>query len=205
MINPAFHSVFEPSISGSTRTVLVLHGTGGNEQSLIPLATAIAPTAALLSVRGQVIENGMPRFFRRFAEGVFDIPDLLTRTDDLAHFLSEASTQYGFDSNQVFAIGYSNGANIASSLLFRRPEALAGAILLRGMTPFEPKSKPSLAGKPVLLLSGRQDPIVPVEDATHLTELLLSLGANATHLWSDFGHGLMDSEIEEARLWFTTV
>src|SRR5262249_25501268 len=136
---------FEPAPPGGTdATLLLLHGTGGNENDLLPVGRAVAPHSALLSPRGRVLAHGMPRFFRRLAEGAFDHEDLVARTHELADFVAEAAKRYGFDAKRVIAAGFSNGANIAGSLMLLRPETLAGAILLRPMVPFEPKTPPDL-------------------------------------------------------------
>src|SRR3954463_16668755 len=141
-----FSHVFEPRTGTSTPPVLLLHGTGGNEHDLLPLGRAVAPGSALLSPRGKVLENGMPRFFRRLAEGVFDEQDLIRRTHELADFIEEAAAHYGFDATKVVAIGYSNGANIAGGTLLLRPGILSGAALLRPMVPLIPQALPELKG-----------------------------------------------------------
>src|SRR5262249_44649665 len=151
---------FEPAPSGEAdATLLLLHGTGGNENDLLPVGRAVAPRAALLSPRGRVLEHGMPRFFRRLAEGVFDQEDLVARTHELADFGGESAKRYGFDAARVIAAGFSNGANIAASMLLLRPEVLAGAILLRPMVPFEPKTRPELRGRRVLVAAGEGGPV----------------------------------------------
>lgn len=193
---------FEP---GDLPPLLLLHGTGADENDLIPLGRMIAPGRALLSPRGKVLENGMPRFFRRFAEGVFDQKDLEFRTAELGDFLVEAAAQYEFAPRSLIALGYSNGANIAASLLLRRPEALAGAILLRAMLPFEPSELPDLTGKPVFLSSGDADPIIPAENSKRLADLLTQAGARVTHNRHSGGHGLEAREVELAGTWFREV
>ncbi len=188
--------------SGSSLpTLLLLHGTGGNESDLLNLGPMLLPGANVLSPRGKVLENGAPRFFRRLAEGVFDIDDLITRTHELADFVSKAAQQYGFDAGNVVAVGYSNGANIASSMMLLRPGTLAGGILLRPMVPLEPDSPPDLTGTPVFLGAGRMDPIVPVDNVTRLAELLESYGANVTLKWQPAGHNLTRDDVESAREW----
>src|SRR5262245_10680023 len=155
---------FEPAPLGAAgRTLLLLHGTGGNENDLLPVGRAVAPDSALLSPRGRVLEHGMPRFFRRLAEGVFDHEDLVARTHELADFVAESAKHYGFDEKRVVAVGFSNGANIAGAMMLLRPETLAGAILLRPMVPFEPESPPDLRGRRVLVAAGKADPIVRPE------------------------------------------
>src|SRR5262245_19556299 len=150
---------FIPVVNGGDRTtLLILHGTGGNEQDLIPLGRELNPRAAILSPRGKVLESGMPRFFRRLAEGVFDIEDLKFRTHELADFVKQASKVYGFELRYVIAVGYSNGANIASSLLLLRPEVTWSAVLFRAMVPFIPERVPNLATKNIFMGAGKHDP-----------------------------------------------
>lgn len=182
--------------------LLALHGTGGDETDLVPLARAIDPRAAVLSPRGRVLEQGMPRFFRRLAEGVFDQEDLRVRTRELGEFLDSASARYGFDRSRLVAVGYSNGANIAASLLLSGAAAFAGAILLRPMVPFEPEEPPGLGGLKVLVSASRQDPIVPAPLTERLVELLASGGADVTTRWYPTGHGLSPQEIRDAAVWY---
>ncbi len=191
-----FQYRFEPAQDSSAPTLLLLHGTGGDENDLLPLGRMIAPGAALLSVRGQVLENGMPRFFRRIAEGVFDQEDLARRTEELARFIENK-----LNGNPPIALGFSNGANIAASLLLRYPETLAGAILMRAMVPFIPQQVPDLKGKRVLILSGRQDPIVPLDQPPTLADLFRSGGADVTLDWAGAGHNLTQGEVTRAREW----
>ena len=192
---------FQPASNGSTRTLLVLHGTGGDESDLIPLAKILDKHAAILSPRGKTLESGMPRFFRRFAEGVFDIEDLKFRTNELADFVAKASKKYEFDPKSVTAVGYSNRANIAASMLLLRPEALSGAILFRAMLPLEPDKLPDLAGKRIFLSAGKYDPIVPPDNTRALVELLGKAGASITENWEPSSHSLSQAEVEKAKLW----
>jgi phospholipase/carboxylesterase len=203
--NLGFAHRFEPSTDATAPTLLLLHGTGGDENDLLPLGRAILPDAALLSPRGQVLENGMPRFFRRLAEGVFDQEDLSVRTRELAEFINAASAHYGIDQARLFAVGFSNGANIAASVLLRLPDKLAGAILIRGMVPFVPKQPPDLREKPVLLLSGREDPIVPTDQPEQLAAIFKSAAADVTLHWEKAGHGLTQGDISTARDWIKRV
>ena len=186
-------------------TLLLLHGTGGNEDDLVPLGQTLLPDANLLSPRGNVLENGMPRFFRRLAEGVFDLKDLALRTEELGRFIVEAAGQYPIDTARVIAVGYSNGANIVASLLLRQPERLSAAILLHPMVPFEPDSVPDLAGKPVFISAGRNDPIVPVENTRRLVALLESANGKVTVNWHDAGHSLTRQEATAARDWLASL
>jgi predicted esterase len=199
----SFEHVFEPpaEAGGSPFTVLALHGTGGNEHDLVPLARQIAPRAAILSPRGKVLENGMPRFFRRLAEGVFDLEDLTQRTHELADFVIDAASRYAFDPARVVAVGFSNGANIASSLMLLRPETLAGAVVFRGMVPLVPRQMPSLGRIRVLLSSGRRDPLVAPEETERLKSLLTSAGADVTLAWQPSGHDLTPSDVSLASQW----
>jgi phospholipase/carboxylesterase len=185
----------------SERTLLLLHGTGGDEHDLIPLGRELDPAAALLSPRGNVLENGRPRFFRRLAEGVFDLEDLKRRTDDLADFVVAAAEQYGLDRAKLVAVGYSNGANIAASILLRRPETLRAAILLRAMVPFEPEKLPDLSGVRVWIGGGKQDQIIPRENTERLAEMLSDAGAEVTAQFFEAGHGLTSVELVLAQRW----
>ncbi|MGH9371097.1 MAG: alpha/beta hydrolase, partial [Vicinamibacterales bacterium] len=158
--------------------------------------------SAILSVRGRVIENGKPRFFRRLAEGVFDEEDLRVQTLALGRFVDAAASHYHFNRARTVALGYSNGANIASSLLLTVPDALAGAILLRPMVPFEMPSPPALQGIPILISAGRNDPVVPNASTERLAELLRTGGAKVTLLWQDTRHALSPSELERVSEWW---
>ncbi|MFP3125404.1 alpha/beta hydrolase [Ectobacillus funiculus] len=183
-------------------TLLLLHGTGGTEQDLLPLAEMISPSANVLSVRGNVLENGMPRFFRRLAEGVFDIEDLVFRTKELQEFLDEAARNYEFDRSKVIAIGYSNGANIAGSLLFHYKNALQAAILFHPMVPRRGVALPSLTEIPVFIGAGNNDPICPPQETNDLAALLQDAGADVQLSWHSFGHQLTRDEVAAAKTWF---
>ncbi|EPZ52864.1 MULTISPECIES: alpha/beta hydrolase [Alicyclobacillus] len=197
---------YVPSSSGTDAyTLVLLHGTGGNEQDLIPLGRFLADDAALLGVRGKVLEGGMPRFFRRLAEGVFDQEDLLFRTDELADFLRAASETYGIHPGKRIAVGYSNGANIAASILLRHPDIFAGALLFRPMVPFEPTDATGtqpLRDKPVLLSAGEVDPLIPQAETNRLAELLKVQGAAVELHFNPGGHGLMQPELQVAKAWY---
>jgi phospholipase/carboxylesterase/glyoxalase family protein len=182
-------------------TLLLLHGTGGNEQDLLPIGKTLLPGAALLSPRGKVLENRMPRFFRRLAEGVFDIDDLKFRTHELADFVTAAAGQYGFESKSIVAVGYSNGANIASSLLLLHPHLLSGAILFRPMVPFRADFTPDLRRVPVLLAAGKRDPIVAPEQVNILAGMLQAAGADVSLSWHDGGHELGQDDLITAKNW----
>lgn len=183
-------------------TLLLLHGTGGNENDLIPVARMLDITnAAILSPRGKVLENGMPRFFRRLAEGVFDIDDLKSRTNELADFVQHASKAYSFDMNRTIAIGYSNGANIAAGMLLLRPEVLGGAILFRPMIPLVPDTMPSLSSKHVFISAGLHDSIVPNRQTKNLFDLLNKTGSMVSLQWQNSGHELTENDIRGAREW----
>ena len=185
----------------SERTLLLLHGTGGNEHDLLSLGRELDQNASLLSPRGQVLENGMPRFFRRLAEGVFDLEDLKRRTHELADFVAAAAEHYQFATNQVIAVGYSNGANIAASILLLRPQTLHGAILFRAMVPLMPPAQPDLSSVRVWIGAGDQDPIIPTSESQRLAELLRGSGADVTVRFFNAGHNLTNDEIEAARDW----
>lgn len=186
-------------------TLLLLHGTGGNEEDLIPLGKELASNASILSVRGKVLENGMPRFFRRIKEGVFDLDDLNLRTNELADFILNSSSIYEFDPERIIAIGFSNGANIGASLLLGRPEVLTGAILFRAMVPFIPKVLPDLSKKLILLSEGLHDPIVSKGEAENLLRLFTKARADATLEWQDSGHILVQQDIVASRRWLERI
>jgi phospholipase/carboxylesterase len=190
-----------PAKRAGLPTLLLLHGTGGDERSLLPVARTVLPDAAILSPRGRVLENGMPRFFRRLAEGVFDLPDLHARTHELAAFVAAAAIQYGFDPERLIAIGYSNGANIAGSLLLHYPTLLAGAVLLRAMVPFEPDQPPDLHGRRVLITAGQFDPLIPAANSHRLADLLKSAGAEVTLEILPSDHGLTQTDLTLTRDW----
>ena len=195
------HRFVPAPAGGSVRTLVLLHGTGGNENDMISLGRELDPAAALLSPRGHVLENGMPRFFRRLAEGVFDEEDVIRRAHELADFVSAAAQQYGFDPRMVTAVGYSNGANMAAAILLLRPELLRGAILYRAMVPLTPPAAPDLSQTRVLLSSGKYDSIVPKENAQRLATMLREAGATVTMRVEATGHALAFTDIEAGRIW----
>jgi phospholipase/carboxylesterase len=186
-------------------TFLMLHGTGGNELDLLPLAGMIDDEASVLSVRGNVLENGMPRFFRRLAEGVFDEEDLIFRTKELNEFLDEAAVKYDFDRDNIIAIGYSNGANIAASLLFHYRDALKGAILHHPMVPRQGMELPDLTGKHVFIAAGTNDPICSPLESAELQSLLEQANANVALHWEHRGHQLTKEEVEAAADWYRKI
>ncbi|ALN72630.1 alpha/beta hydrolase [Aureimonas sp. AU20] len=190
---------FSPASAEGLAPLLLLHGTGGDETDLLPLGGLLSPGAALLSPRGRILENGMPRFFRRLAEGVFDEADLRLRARELGAFIEEAREHHGLD--RPIAVGFSNGANIASALMMLAPETLAGAVLIRAMVPFAEPPEFDLQGKPVLLLSGGMDPIVPAENAARLARQFQAGGATLTHETLPTGHGLGQMDLAIAREW----
>ena len=193
---------FVPAQTSDAPTLLLLHGTGGDENDLLPVGRMLDERAALLSPRGKILEHGMPRFFRRLAEGVFDHEDLMRRTHELAGFVERSVDEYDIDQRRLFAVGFSNGANIAASLLLAYPRLLAGAVLLRAMVPFEPDSAPDLSGIPVYLAAGRSDQMVPPENTERLAQVLREAGADVTLDWQPGGHGIGPAEIQAARKWF---
>lgn len=181
--------------------MLVLHGTGGTEDDLLGLAQTVAPGAAVISPRGKVLEAGAPRFFRRLAEGVFDPVEVRSRGEELAEFIRAAVARYELDADRVFALGYSNGANIASTVMLIEPDVIQAAVLLRPMLVFAPEEKTDLGGRAALISAGRVDPIVPVESVEKLVRLLEERGAEVTVKWQLGGHNLVPSEIKEAGDW----
>ena len=186
---------------GATTTLLTLHGTGGNEHDLVTLGRTLAPNASVLSPRGKVLEDGWPRFFKRLAEGVFDQADLERQAQALATFMKKAAETYQFDPSRVVAVGYSNGANIASAVMLLHPGALSGAVLFRPMVPFETQELPNLSGVPVFLSMGTRDLVVPVDNTKRLEAMLVEAGADVTLYQENAGHGLTDSELRVARRW----
>jgi phospholipase/carboxylesterase len=191
---------FEPGADPTLPPVLLLHGTGGNEADLLPLGRDIAPGAALLSPRGNVLEGNMPRFFRRFREGLFDEEDVRRRAGELANFVTEARRVYGLA--RPLALGYSNGANIAAAVLLLHPKTLAGAILLRAMAPLSEPPKLDLAGVPVLILSGSSDPIAPRSSAETLAAALAAAGARVERDDLPAGHGLTQADLTRAKAFY---
>jgi phospholipase/carboxylesterase len=195
----AFTHRFEPGQRLEAPPLLLLHGTGGDESDLLPLGRAVSPGSALLSPRGQVLEHGMPRFFRRLAEGVFDENDVRRRAHELADFVQAARKHYGIAA--PIALGFSNGANIAAAVLLLRPEALAGAVLLRAMVPLAEMPKVDLRDKPVLIVSGQFDPIIPASNAARLAASLAEAGATIEHPVLPTGHQLSQADLTIAKQW----
>lgn len=195
----AFVHRFEPATQAGRAPLLLLHGTGGDENDLMALGRTLAPGAALLSPRGKVLEHGMPRFFARRAEGVFDHEDVRRRADELADFVAAVAERQSLA--PPLAVGFSNGANIAAAMLYRRPQVLSGAILLRAMVPLDEAPVADLAGKRVLILSGALDPIVPAENAARLAATLQAAGAQVEHKVVPAGHGLTQTDLGLAKAW----
>ncbi|WP_010651920.1 alpha/beta hydrolase [Oceanobacillus massiliensis] len=194
--------IFKKGKDQSRPTLLLLHGTGGTEQDLLQLAEIIDKEANILSVRGNVLENGMPRFFKRLAEGVFDEDDLIFRTKELNEFLDEAAMKYEFDRSNITAVGYSNGANIAASLLFHYKDALNKAILHHPMVPRRGIEMTDLTGKAVFIAAGTNDPICPAQESEELTSLLKNAGADVELHWENRGHQLTIDEVQAAAAWY---
>jgi phospholipase/carboxylesterase len=194
---------FLPGESGAT--LLLLHGTGGDENDLVPLGRELAPGAAILSPRGKVSEYGAARFFRRLAEGVFDHEDLVFRTHELAEFVQATSEEHDLDLSKLVAVGYSNGANIAASLMLLHPRLLRAAVLFRAMVPFEPEAAPNLSGMPIFLAAGRMDQMIPPENTERLAEILRAAGADLDLRWRNTGHALTYEEVAEAKEWLSGV
>src|SRR6266702_3837912 len=199
---PDFIHEFVPG--ASNRTLLLLHGTGGNERDLISLGRELDPNASLLSPRGKVLESGMPRYFRRLAEGVFDLEDLKKRTHELADFVVSAAKHYKIDTENMIAVGYSNGANIAASILLLRPEVLSAAVLFRAMVPLVPDTQPNLSSVRVWISAGTNDPIIPASETKRLAEISRNAGADVTMRYFPAGHELTPPDVEGAREWLMT-
>lgn len=200
----AFVHRYLPASSGDV-TLLLLHGTGGDENDLLPVANMLAPGAGVLSPRGKVKEQGANRFFRRLAEGVFDLEDLRLRTDELATFVRESIVAYNIDPERIIAVGFSNGANIAASLMLTHPDVLRGGILFRAMVPFEPEATVDLSGRAVYLGEGRVDPYVPIEMAERLASIFRQCGAQVTLEFQPSAHGLTRADIDGAARWLRDV
>jgi phospholipase/carboxylesterase/glyoxalase family protein len=196
-----FVHIFVPAEKPNSPTLLLLHGTGGDERDLLGLGRELWPGAALLGVRGKVLENGMPRFFRRFAEGVFDVDDLKARTNELAEFIDVAAEHYGFSRRHLVAVGYSNGANIAASLILLHPHYLKAAVLFRAMVPFTPDIVQHFSGLSVFFAGGMRDSIVPHDQTEQLAAILQSGGADVSMFWHRGGHELGEDDIDAARTW----
>lgn len=194
--------IFRKGTDSSKPTFLMLHGTGGNENDLLPLAAHIDTEASVLSVRGNVSENGMPRFFKRLSEGVFDMEDLKIRTEELHEFIGKAADEHGFDRNNVIAVGYSNGANIAANLLFSYADSLKAAILHHPMVPNREAALPNLTGVNVFIAAGTNDPICPAQESEELESLLKEAGAEVQLHWENNGHQLSMTEVEAAKDWY---
>lgn len=188
-------------IPGSGEVALVLHGTGGTEDDLLPLASMLLPGASVLSLRGNVLEGTMPRFFRRIAEGVFDQEDLALRTTQLGAFLHAAAASYRFDMANLVAIGFSNGANIAANVLLHHPGLIRRSVLFRAMLPSETTPRRAAVGTRVYVGAGRRDPIVPAANVERLAALLRDSGADVTLDWRNAGHGLTGEDAENAKRW----
>lgn len=195
--------LFFKGVNTKLPTLFMLHGTGGTEQDLVPIAKMISPESSILSVRGNVSENGMPRFFKRLAEGVFDEEDLRFRTRELRDYLNEASVKYGFDRDNVVAVGYSNGANIAASMLFHFQDTFKGAILHHPMVPIRGLMLPEMSGLPIFIGAGKNDSICSSNETEELDEMLQAAGAHVTIHWEQNGHQLTQSEVEAAVSWFS--
>lgn len=198
-----FVHVFVPAEKPTSPTLLMLHGTGGDERDLLPLGRELWPGAALLGVRGKVLENGMPRFFRRFSEGVFDVEDLKRRTEELSQFIDAASERYEFSKKTLVAVGYSNGANIAASLILLHPHYLAAAVLFHAMVPFVPDMVRDLSHLSVFMGAGRLDPIVPSGQVEELAAIFESGGAYVTISWHQGGHELGEDDVRAAKTWLS--
>lgn len=198
-----FMHTFMPAEQPNSPTLLLLHGTGGDERDLLPLGKELWPGAALLGLRGKVLENGMPRFFRRFAEGVFDVEDLKSRTEELAQFIDGASKRYKFNKKSLIAVGYSNGANIAASLILLHPHYLAAAVLFRAMVPFVPDLIRDFSHLSVFIGAGRLDPIVPSGQVEELAAIFESGGADVSFSWSQGGHELGEDDVRAAKIWLS--
>ncbi|WP_054712782.1 alpha/beta hydrolase [Bacillus sp. JCM 19041] len=196
--------IFQKGKNPSGPTIVLLHGTGGNESDLFPIAEMIDPDLNILGIRGNVSENGMPRFFKRLAEGVFDKEDLKKRTDELHQFLNEAAKEHQFDANQLIAVGYSNGANIAANVLYEHGSAFKGAMLFHAMVPQKGKQLPDLTNTSVFVGAGKRDPMIPAPETETLIADLRGASASVETYWTEGGHQLIRDEIEAAKSWYSS-
>lgn len=196
------HHIFKQGSNSNKPTLLLLHGTGGTESDLIPLAKEIDDAASILGIRGNVLEQGMPRFFRRLYDGKFDEEDLMFRTKELSAFIDRMAQTYSFNRENAVAIGYSNGANIAGNLLFHYGSVLKGAILFHPMVPRRGIQIPDLQNMPIFIGAGTNDPICPPEEANELEEILLQANADVYVHWEDDGHQISHGEIKAAKTWY---
>ncbi len=199
-----YRYIYIPSRTGRAPTLLLLHGMGGSERDLIPLARAVSPESPVLSLRGKVVENGLRRFFRRIGEGVYDVEDLHYRSNEIADLIDIASRKHGFDRGRIIAIGYSNGANMSVAIALIRPGALYGAVLIRPLFPLD-IGRERLAGTPILILAGRRDRIAPPQESIKLAERLKRKGASVELHILDAGHEITDSDIDLIRRWIERV
>lgn len=199
-----FEHIYRAGTDAAAPTLLLLHGTGGTEHDLLPIGEMISPASAVLSPRGKVLEGTMPRFFRRVSEGVFDLDDLRFRAHELAGFVRDAAAHYRFDATRVVAAGFSNGANIAASLLLLEPGVLAGAVLFRAMVPIVPDPLPDLSGVRILMSNGRLDSLIPAVQAQQLADMFEDCGADVTFGWQPGGHKLTNHDVALARQWIAT-
>lgn len=197
--------IFKAGTNPKKPVLLLLHGTGGTEKDLLPLASHIDSEASVLSVRGNVSENGMPRFFKRLSEGIFDMEDLKIRTEELKNFIAESAEQYGFDRSNVVAVGYSNGANIAANLLFTYEGVVKAAILHHPMVPNRDAEIPALNSVPVFIAAGTNDPICSAEESQELQKLLKDAGAKVDLHWENQGHQLTMPEVKAAKAWYDKI
>ncbi len=192
---------FEPAANPAAPALLLLHGAGGNENTLLPLGRAIAPGAPLVSPRGNILEHGMSSFFRKLDKGVIDQEDLDFRTSELKTFVNAASDAYALTKDRLIAVGVSNGAILAASLMLRYPETTAGAILIRGMAPFLPEPMPDLRRKPILVLGGLDDPIVQTDETEDLANILRHANVDVTLHWENAGNTLAQGDVLMAFDW----
>jgi predicted esterase len=201
MIDSYRHQFIPSAVPSPAPCLLLLHNTGGDENDLLTLGQTLDATQALLSPCGKVDENGMWRYFRRIAPGVFDLEDLRMRANELADWVNSAARVYGLDRGRITAVGVAHGANIASAMLLLRPEILSGAVLFRPKIPLIPKELPDLSLARVLVAGGKRDPVAPPEQTRGLAELLRKAGADVQVHWADAGHEIEEGDIQAARDW----
>lgn len=201
LIEPAFTHQFVPGTHDEPTAFVLLHGTGGDENNLIPIGREVSPRSSLLSPRGKVIEDGKNRFFRRLPDGSYDREDLIERTDELSEFIQSAKHVYHLEDKKLFAMGFSNGANIAVATFLLKPNIFDGAILFRPIFPMRFDDTPDLKGKKILILAGKNDELTTQKNTEDLAWLLKGFGADVVLIWQDNGHAIVDQDIVDARKW----
>lgn len=203
VINNSHRHIFEKGTSPK-KVIVLLHGTGGNEHDLLNIGRHIDSEASLLGVRGNVVEAGMPRYFKRLAEGVFDEEDLFLRAQELYDFLKDSLEHFAPERELVTVVGYSNGANIAATVMLKHRSIFDKVILFHAMVPYRNQDMQVLKESTIFVGAGKNDPIIPKNETEELIEVLRKQGASVTEKWYEFGHQLTMDEINDAREWYVS-